>query len=179
MPHLRAGPELPRRARCLHLVASAGLTQRLDGPFRRFPFGHAEVGHVPLTRRPFVVNDGLAGLGLAERAWLANHRIAAFGAWPLEYGGDVIGVLAVFACEPIDGRRHAAIAAVGQVGALALGHLRAFRELATERNRTVARTARRRETATAVHDPARATCVRSPTPSARRSSACSRTRTAR
>ena len=108
-PTCAQAPNCPRRERCLHLVASAGLTQRLDGPFRRFPFGHGEVGHVPLTRRPFVVNDGLAGLGLAERAWLANHRIAAFGAWPLEYGGDVIGVLAVFACEPLHGRRQAVI----------------------------------------------------------------------
>lgn len=142
-PTCAQAPNCPRRERCLHLVASAGLTQRLDGPFRRFPFGHGEVGHVPLTRRPYVVNEGLADLGLAEAAWLANHRIAAFGAWPLEYGGDVIGVLAVFACEPLDERRRTAIARLGQVGALALGHLRAFRELATERNRTVARTARR------------------------------------
>jgi len=147
----------PRRERCLHLVASAGLTQRLDGPFRRFPFGHGEVGQVPLTRRPFVVNEGLAGLGLAEAAWLANHGIVAFGAWPLEYGGHAIGVLAVFACEPLDPRRGAAVASIGQVGSLALGHLRAFRELATERNHTVARSARRRDTAAAAaaHDAAR------------------------
>lgn len=144
----------PRRERCLHLVASAGLTERLDGPFRRFPFGHGEVGQVPLTRKAFVVNEDLAGLGLAEASWLENHRIAAFGAWPLEYGGDVIGVLAVFACEPLDERRRTAIARLGQVGALALGHVRAFRELAAERNRTVARSARRRDAAPA-HDPAR------------------------
>src|SRR5437899_5598280 len=63
-------PECPDQARCLHLTASAGLTRRLDGPFRRFPLGARKVGEVAITRTPHVVRDDLAATGLAEPAWL-------------------------------------------------------------------------------------------------------------
>lgn len=137
----------PDRTRCLHLVASAGLTTRLDGPFRRYPIGSTEVGRVPLTRRPFVAggaHGNLAAHGLAEATWLAHHRVRGFVAVPLEYGGHAIGVLAVFAPGEPAAREVTVLTHVAGLGALALGSLRAFRELASERNRVVARAARRR-----------------------------------
>ena len=135
-------PECPDQTRCLHLVGSAGLTTRLDGPFRRYPIGSSEVGRVPLTRRAFTARGDLAVSGLAEATWLATHRIRGFAALPLETGGDCIGVLAVFSRGELPPRDMDALAHVAALGALALGQLRAFRELATERNRAVARSAR-------------------------------------
>src|SRR5438093_13669542 len=61
------------RTTCLHLVMSAGLTTRLDGPFRRFPIGAREVGRVLSTATPFVSNESLDSLQVADRAWLALH----------------------------------------------------------------------------------------------------------
>ncbi len=95
------------RTTCLHLVASAGVTSRLDGPFRRFPIGAREVGRVVSTATPFIANDGLARLGLAPAAWLALHRIRSFAAFPLQRDGANVGVFAVFsrrALEPADVR---------------------------------------------------------------------------
>jgi transcriptional regulator with GAF, ATPase, and Fis domain len=149
-------PRCPDQTRCLHLVASAGLTTRLDGPFRRYPIGSTEVGRVPLTRRAFVTGGDLAAQGLAEATWLATHQVGGFAALPLEYGGQAIGVLAVFARVEPTGRELAVLAHIAGLGALALGSLRAYRELATERNRVVARAARHRaEHAEATTDPLR------------------------
>jgi GAF domain-containing protein len=88
--------ECPDRRECLHLVASAGLSARLDGPFRRFPVGARQVGEVARTLRPFVANENLADLGLAEATWLVAHRLKSFAALPLIVGGRAVGVVAMF-----------------------------------------------------------------------------------
>src|SRR4029453_1110444 len=61
------------RTLCLHLVTSAGLSSRLDGPFRRFPIGAREVGKVVSTSTPYVANDRLDAIGLADPSWLTLH----------------------------------------------------------------------------------------------------------
>jgi len=89
-------PECPDQSRCLHLSASAGLTRRLDGPFRRFPLGARKVGEVAVTRAPHIVREDLAASGLAEPGWLATHRIRSFAALPIVSGERCLGVLALF-----------------------------------------------------------------------------------
>jgi hypothetical protein len=94
-------PECADQSRCLHLVASAGLSTRLDGPFRRFPVGAREVGRVLLAARPFVAAERLGDLGLADPGWLALHGIRSFAAFPLIRGGIGVGVLALFSRRPL------------------------------------------------------------------------------
>jgi len=95
-------PECPDQSRCLHLTASAGLTRRIDGPFRRFPLGARKVGEVALTRMPYVVREGLAATGLAEPAWLVTHRIRSFAALPIVSGERCLGVLALFSQRDLE-----------------------------------------------------------------------------
>jgi transcriptional regulator with GAF, ATPase, and Fis domain len=134
--------ECPERTWCLHLVASAGLTTRLDGPFRRFPLGARDVGRVPVTRQAFLVTEPAAMQELAERTWLVAHRVHGFAAVPVEYGDACIGVLAVFSRDSFPRREAETLAHLARLGGVALGNVRAFRDLATERNRLVARAAR-------------------------------------
>ena len=95
-PECPMRPECPDQSRCLHLTASAGLTRRLDGPFRRFPLGARKVGEVAITREAHVVREDLAAAGLAAPAWLATHRIRSFAALPILAGERCLGVLALF-----------------------------------------------------------------------------------
>ena len=118
-------PECPDQTRCLHLAASAGVTSRLDGPFRRFPLGAREVGKIPLDRRPFVTSDGEQLERLADPLWLATHGIRGFAALPLEFDGDCIGVLAVFARDALGAEVVRALESTARLGALALGSTRA------------------------------------------------------
>src|SRR5262245_49732469 len=86
-------PECPDQRACLHLTVSAGVTTRVDGPFRRFPIGARRVGRVVSERRAYVERGDLASRGLAEPGWLAVHGVRSFVAVPL---GEGRGVLAVF-----------------------------------------------------------------------------------
>lgn len=135
-------PECPDRTRCLHLLASAGMTTRLDGPFRRIPLGARLVGRIPLTREGVVAREGLETLGVAEPAWLSLHRVRAFAALPLGHGGRSVGVLAVFARADLDEPAVRRLEALCQLAALALDHVGAYRRLSADRNRLVARNAR-------------------------------------
>ena len=148
----------PERIRCLHLVASGGITTRLDGPFRRFPIGSTDVGRVPITREPYHAGGepaDLAARGLADLTWLTHHDVRGFVAVPLEYGGQAIGVVAVFTGAAPSARELVALARIAGLGAVALGSLGAYRELAIERNRVVARAARRTRRDEPAPDPLR------------------------
>lgn len=113
-------PECPDQTGCLHLTGSAGLSERLDGPWRRFPIGAREVGRVPQTLEPFVANEQLAALGLADPAWMMAHDVHAFAALPLARGSECLGVVAVFTPAPIDETRLRGMQAVAALAALAL-----------------------------------------------------------
>ncbi len=89
-------PICPRRDACLHLVASAGLTTRVDGRYSRFPLDAPPAAEVARTLAPVVLRHGLETAALAERSWLGAHRIASFGAWPLVADGRCQGMLALF-----------------------------------------------------------------------------------
>jgi len=89
-------PECPSQIRCLHLVASAGLSNRLDGAFHRFPLGAREVGQTAVSGTPLVAGSGLAAAGLADEAWLARHAVRSFAAVPLKTGARILGVVAAF-----------------------------------------------------------------------------------
>lgn len=112
--------ECPDRTTCLHLCASVGLTARLDGPFRRFPFGARDVGRVARTLEPLVVLNGVESRGVADPAWLARHGIRSFGAWPLQEAGACRGVLVAFGRAAWTEAVTSAFAALARVGSTAL-----------------------------------------------------------
>ncbi len=116
-------PECPDQTRCLHLEASAGVSTRTDGQYRRFPIGARRVGQAVVERTPFVERRDVAALGLADPAWLAMHRVRSFVALPLESEGQVLGVLAIMSRREItDGElRILAFAAEQAAAAIVLG----------------------------------------------------------
>ena len=117
-------PECPDQTRCLHLVASAGVTRRTDGPFRRFPLGARQVGEVAVTREPFIVREGIAEAGIAEPAWLATHRIRSFAAFPIELGERCLGVLAVFTRRELAAADRALLEGAARCAAAIVGGMR-------------------------------------------------------
>jgi len=94
--------ECADQSRCLHLVASVGLSTRLDGPYRRYPLGARQVGRVMLESKPFVAQDGLESQELADPGWIALHGIRSFAALPMRREGVGVGVFAVFSRRALD-----------------------------------------------------------------------------
>ena len=104
----RLASECSNRERCLHLVASSGSSvtdtnsnwQRLDGAFRRFPFGVRKVGQIAATGQSLeVVNVEQDHVWVAAPEWIAAERVTSFVGHPLIHRGEVLGVLGLFARE--------------------------------------------------------------------------------
>jgi transcriptional regulator with GAF, ATPase, and Fis domain len=136
--------ECPNRTVCLHLVGSAGVSARLDGPYRRFPLGARAVGRVPVTHEALVEREDLAALEIADPVWLERHAVRSFAALPLEHGARCIGVLAIFSRAALPDEDLRLLAAAARLGAEAIGNIEAYRRLAAERNRLAAKHARLR-----------------------------------
>jgi transcriptional regulator with GAF, ATPase, and Fis domain len=133
--HCAMRPECPDQTRCLHLTASAGSTDRLDGPFRRFPLGARRVGEVAVTRKPFIAREDLAGMQLAEPTWLAKYDVRSFAAVPLEHAGVVEGVLAVFSRRALGADDERLLAAFARHAAFSIAGRRALLALEADRDR--------------------------------------------
>lgn len=113
-------PGCLERTACLHLVASAGLTARIDGQFARFPLDAPPVGQVARALTPLLLRERLAASGLADPAWFGAHRIASFGAWPIARCGTCAGVLALFSRRVLDTEDERALAAFARLASHAL-----------------------------------------------------------
>jgi hypothetical protein len=126
--------ECPDQTQCLHLEASAGLTTRIDGTFRRFPLGARAMGRVVLDRAPFVARDEeLERLGLAEPAWLRMHAARGFAAVPLPGASVGRGALAIFSRRVLDDDDVRGLAAIAELMSWALGqNPRPLRDLERE-----------------------------------------------
>src|SRR3954466_6097622 len=66
-------PHCPNRASCLHLVASAGVSERLGGDYRRIPTGVLKVGWIAETRNPVCTNDLIDDRRIADKEWVRRE----------------------------------------------------------------------------------------------------------
>jgi transcriptional regulator with GAF, ATPase, and Fis domain len=85
------------RTLCLHLVASAGLAARLDGTHQRVPLGTLKIGWIAESRQPVMTNDLLGDQRISDKDWVGREHLHAFAGYPLDFAGEVLGVLAMFA----------------------------------------------------------------------------------
>src|ERR687885_745998 len=85
----------------LELRASAGLYTHLDGPHSRVPVGHLKIGQIAQERRPLLTNDVLHDPRISDPEWARREGMVAFAGHPLVIGGELVGVLALFARHPL------------------------------------------------------------------------------
>jgi GAF domain-containing protein len=127
------------RSHCLHLVASAGRSAlipsaewtRLDGAFRRVPFGVRKVGRIAATGEPIEAPDLTDPLPdwLARPDWVRAEGIRGFAGQPLVHRGEVLGVLALFARGAIGADCMGWLRMVADHAAVAIATARAFAEV--------------------------------------------------
>ena len=133
----RLRSECPDRTRCLHLAASAGNPKdpqadyrRLDGSFQRFPLGVLKIGRVGQTGEPLL----LPGIGgdeewFADRDWLAREGVKSFAAQPLNFRGEILGVLAMFDRGVLDQHNFEWLRVFADHAAVSIANARAFEEI--------------------------------------------------
>ena len=129
--------ECPDRTRCLHLVASRG-SSRVDpeetwssttGYFRRSPLGVRKVGQVGASGEALLPHVAENDSWLADPEWAKREGIACFGAQPLIFRGEVLGVLALFGRAELTDEQFGWLRTFADHAATALANARAFEEL--------------------------------------------------
>ncbi|BFM38875.1 LuxR C-terminal-related transcriptional regulator [Synechocystis sp. LKSZ1] len=86
----------------LRLVASSGMYTRTDGFFGRVPMGAYKVGKIAQNRVSFLSNNLPEESWVGNREWAIANQIRGFAGYPLAIGHRVIGVLAMFSCQPLE-----------------------------------------------------------------------------
>jgi signal transduction histidine kinase/DNA-binding response OmpR family regulator len=113
-------------AEVLELQASAGMYTHIDGPHARVPVGALKIGLIAQERAPHLTNDVAGDPRIGDKEWARREGMVAFAGYPLLVDQRVVGVVALFAREPLPPMLLADLAAVAHV--IALGIDRAYAE---------------------------------------------------
>jgi PAS domain S-box-containing protein len=98
------GPHICRnRKQCLHLTASSGRYQRLEGTHQRVPLGAYKIGRVAAGDDPkFLTNNVVTDPRVHDHEWAEKLGLISFAGYRLlSARGNPVGVLALFSKQPI------------------------------------------------------------------------------
>ena len=114
----------------LELTASAGLYTHLDGAHGRVPVGMFKIGLIAAERRPHLTNQVIGDARVNDQDWARDQGMVAFAGYPLIVEDRLIGVMAMFAREPLTEAALEAMASVANGIAVGVERKRAEHELA-------------------------------------------------
>jgi PAS domain S-box-containing protein len=92
---------LNAEANVLELRASAGIYTHLDGGHARVPVGKFKIGRIAQERTPHLTNAVVGDPQVGDQDWARREGMVAFAGYPLIVGGEVRGVMAMFARRPL------------------------------------------------------------------------------
>ena len=134
-----ARDQCPTQTRCLHLAASAGTSlsdgpatdwSRIDGSLQRVPLGVGKVGSIGATGEAVLLEDATSDRQwIFDRRWVSAEKIVSFAGHPLEFRGEILGVLAVFSRERLGPLDFDWLRAFADQAAVAIANARAFGEI--------------------------------------------------
>ncbi|MEP0880475.1 PAS domain S-box protein [Trichocoleus sp. ST-U3] len=93
---------LNREERMLELQASAGMYAQVEGLYRRVPIGTLKIAKIAQTRQPYLTNSVVDDPQILDREWAVREGMVAFAGYPLIIEGSVMGVMAIFARQPLN-----------------------------------------------------------------------------
>ena len=94
---------LNKERNMLELQASAGMYTHLDGPHGRIQVGQLKIGLIAEEKKPHLTNDVVNDPRVSDQAWARNEGIVSFAGYPLIVQDRVVGVVAMFARQPLSG----------------------------------------------------------------------------
>ena len=88
-------------AALLELQASAGQYTHLTGAHARVPLGSLKIGRIAQERVPHLTNTVMGDPEVSEQEWAHREGLVAFAGYPLLVEDRVVGVMALFARQPL------------------------------------------------------------------------------
>lgn len=96
----------------LNLQASAGVCNALDGNHHCIPLGELKVGWIAQHQQPYLSNQVMSDPQICDRQWVEQEGIVAFAGYPLTIKNRLLGVMAIFARQPLAERTLTEMASV-------------------------------------------------------------------
>ncbi|MFE1744340.1 PAS domain S-box protein [Coleofasciculus sp. H7-2] len=93
---------LNREQNVLELQASAGMYTHIEGFYSRVPVGQFKIGAIAQNRQPHLTNSVVDDPQIINREWAVREGMVAFAGYPLIVEGSVMGVMAIFARQPLN-----------------------------------------------------------------------------
>jgi PAS domain S-box-containing protein len=104
----------------LVLRASAGLYTHTDGPHSRIPIGRDKVGMIARDRKPQLSNSVAEDPQVSDKEWARREGMVAFAGYPLLIEDRLVGVMALFARQPLEEETLQALGGVAHAVALGI-----------------------------------------------------------
>ena len=96
----------------LELKASAGMYTHVDGGHARIPVGKFKFGLIAAEAKPHLTNSVQSDPRVSDPEWAKREGMIAFAGYPLVSDGQNVGVLAMFAKQPLSVSTFDALASV-------------------------------------------------------------------
>jgi PAS domain S-box-containing protein len=93
---------LNHEQKVLELEASAGLYTHLDGQHARIPLGAFKIGMIAREQKPHLTNRVQVDERVSDREWARREKMISFAGYPLLVEGRTVGVIAMFARNPLE-----------------------------------------------------------------------------
>jgi signal transduction histidine kinase/ActR/RegA family two-component response regulator len=113
----------------LELQASAGLYTHRDGPHGRVPVGQFKIGLIAQERQPHLTNAVIGDPRVGDQDWARREGMVAFAGYPLLVEGQLVGVMAMFAREPLPEETLELLALIADIIAQGIERRRAEEDL--------------------------------------------------
>jgi len=99
----------------LQLEASAGLYTHLDGQHARIPLGSFKIGLIATEQKPHLTNTVQTDERVSDKEWARQEQMISFAGYPLLVEGRTVGVIAMFARQPLEADVIEALASVAPI----------------------------------------------------------------
>lgn len=86
----------------LELAASAGLYTHLDGLHARIPLGSFKIGFIAAVQKSHLTNSVQTDERVSDKEWARREGMISFAGYPLLVEGRTVGVIAMFARQPLE-----------------------------------------------------------------------------
>jgi PAS domain S-box-containing protein len=93
---------LNEEQKMLELEASAGLYTHLDGGHARIPVGSFKIGLIAREQKPHLTNSVQSDTRVSNKDWALQEGMISFAGYPLLVEGRTVGVIAMFARQPLE-----------------------------------------------------------------------------
>lgn len=113
----------------LELRASAGIYTHLDGAHSRVPVGKYKIGLIAAEHRAHLTNDIANDERISDPEWARREGIVSFAGYPLIVNDRLVGVMAMFAREPLADDTIEALASIANMVAQGIERKRAEDEI--------------------------------------------------